>query len=356
MKRFVIEERDELKNITAYDGAPQKPGMLLDANESAWAMPEKVRAKVVEKLGGIAFNRYPQIDANDLREKIAKDFSFTKENVQLGNGSSELLYACCYAFGGAGRKIAYISPSFSMYKVYVEMSGSIDKPFSLEEDFMLDYEKLKNFIAEEQPHVLIICNPNNPTGTHYDKEKLLCALKNSSCLVVMDEAYMEFASGSMVDVLNDNHNMIVMRTFSKAYGLASNRIGYALCANKDIIKTLTKVLLPYHINAMTLTVAGTVWDNRDKYESSIESIMKERELFAGELDGIGIKVYPSKTNFLFFTLGSEEKNKKLINLLLEKSIYLRDFSSSQLLGGIRMTIGRPEENREVLSVIKECSK
>lgn len=356
MKNFMIEERPELKNITAYSGGPQKPGILLDANENAWNMPEAVRQKVFGRLAALHFNRYPQIDAAGLREKIGKDFGFTKDNVQLGNGSSELLYACCYAFGGAGRKVAYISPSFSMYKVYAEMSGSIDTPFSLEEDFTLGYAKLEDFLAKEQPSVLIICNPNNPTGTHYDKEKLLAIVKKAKCLVVMDEAYMEFASGSMTDELGENPNMIVLRTFSKAYGLASSRIGYALCGNKEIIDVLTKVLLPYHINAMTLEAAGTVWKSRDMYKECIEGIIKERDDFSQKLTDLDIKVYPSQTNFLFFTLSSMQQNKKLMDMLAQSGIYLRDFTANPLLSGIRMTVGTPDENKKVLSIIKECGK
>lgn len=355
MSSFVLKERSELESIVPYQGAPQLPGIILDANENAHPMPEAVKAKVMQTLDALAFNRYPQIDAADLRSMIAQSLGVESKHVQVGNGSSELLTMSAYAFGGEGRKVSYIWPSFSMYKFYAQFSGSTDCPFMLEQDFAIDYDKLKNFLAAEKPALIFICNPNNPTGTFYDVKKLCEVIKNSSCLVLMDEAYMEFADegNSMLKYLDELPNMAVLRTFSKAYGLASGRVGYIVAKNEKIIEVLGKALLPYHVNAMSLAVAQTVYQNRDEYKASIKAIIEERKRLSAEITALGMKVYPSQTNFIFFTLANSESNLAFVKTLTNESIFVRDFSGKPELGGIRLTVGTKEENDKVLAILKE---
>lgn len=348
-----IKERVGLEKLKPYQGGPQLPGIILDANENSFAMPAAVCEKVQQTLQNIAFNRYPQIDASGLRSLLAQELGLPIENVQVGNGSSELLSACAYAFGGKGRKLSYIYPSFSMYKVYAQLSESIDCPFALEKDFSLDFDKLKDFLRKERPAMIFLCNPNNPTGTYYDTDKLFAVIKDADCLVLLDEAYMEFADAdaSMFKYLDKLSNTAILRTFSKAYGLASSRLGYIAAANRRIIDTLGKVLLPYHVNAMSLAVGEQVYRNRHFYKESISAIIEERQRLCSELAQLGGKVYPSKTNFVFFSFA--DKDTSLVKFLATNKIFVRDFTTSPDLAGIRLTVGTKEENEIVVAKIKD---
>ena len=348
-----IIERVGLENLQPYQGGPQLPGIIMDANENAFPMPKQVSLKVQDVLAKIAFNRYPQIDAAELRGLLAQGVGLDTANIQVGNGSSELLHACAYAFGGEGRKLSYIYPSFSMYKIYAQLSGSVDCPFTLERDFSLDFDKLKNFLQKERPAILFICNPNNPTGNYYDTDELFRVIKEVDGLVLLDEAYMEFAGEeySMFKYLSKLPNAAILRTFSKAYGLASGRVGYIAATNRKIIDILGKVLLPYHVNALSLAVAQVVYQNRNFYKECISSIIKERDEVSAALSSFGYTVYPSKTNFIFFS--ADDKTGELVNFLGERGIILRSFATNPDLRGIRMTMGTGEENEKALAQIKE---
>ena len=348
-----IIERVGLENLQPYQGGPQLPGIIMDANENAFPMPKQVGLEVQDVLAKIAFNRYPQIDAAELRGVLAQSVGLDSANIQVGNGSSELLHACAYAFGGEGRKLSYIYPSFSMYKIYAQLSGSVDCPFTLERDFSLDFDKLKKFSQKERPAILFICNPNNPTGNYYDADELFKVIKEVDGLVLLDEAYMEFAGEecSMFKYLSKLPNTAILRTFSKAYGLASGRIGYIAAINRKIIDILGKVLLPYHVNALSLAVAQVVYQNKEFYKESISKIIKEREEVSGMLSSLGCKLYPSKTNFIFFSAG--DKNSELISFLGNRGIFLRSFAANPDLSGIRMTVGTRAENEKALAQIKE---
>jgi histidinol-phosphate/aromatic aminotransferase/cobyric acid decarboxylase-like protein len=215
----------------------------LDAGDTGRArLCEQLRAM----LNGLAFNRYPEIDAYSLRQELARGLGLNTEQVLAGNGSSELLYAACQAFGGPGRKIAYIYPSFSMYKTYAALSDSEGLAFPLDADFSLDAGRLSAFLRKQRPDILLICNPNNPTGTLYPAKELSALIANADCLVLLDEAYTEFApaGSSLLDNLKEFKNLAVFRTFSKAYGLAGLRVGYMASANSEIMRAVGKALLP----------------------------------------------------------------------------------------------------------------
>ncbi len=354
MSEFIIE-RAGFAALKPYSFVPPSSDVFLDANENPYAMPQVVREKVLERLGDLAFNRYPQIDACALRSALAVGLNVDLAKVQVGNGSSELLTACCHAFGGAGRKIAYPYPSFSMYEVYVRLSDSTPCPYQLTEDFSLDVAGLKDFFAREKPSVLIICNPNNPTGNLARVEQLKEVLAVADCLVLVDEAYMEFADQSLLPSLAEYKNLVVLRTFSKAYGLASSRVGYMVSDNEGIIKTVGKVLLPYHVNALSLAVAQVVYEQRAVYEKIIKELIGQRGSLAESLKDMGLKVYPSAANFVFFSVaGSPEQGQRLSGFLAGEKISVRDFSSHPALaGGIRLTVGTAEENAKVLISIEK---
>ena len=188
--------------------------MKLDANERTDGWPPTVAMEFRERLAALPFNRYPEITAYSLRKKLAATVGCTAEQIQVGNGSSELLAAICYVFGGSGRKIIYPEPSFSMYPVYIRLADSQPVPVKLESDYSLSIDTFRNHA--QHADLAIVCNPNNPTGNVLPPDSIAELARELTCPLVVDEAYFEFYKNSAVDLLKTNKNLIIVRTFSKA--------------------------------------------------------------------------------------------------------------------------------------------
>ena len=381
-----FKARKGLEEIEEYTVEHIEADIIVNANECNWGLPVAVQTEIAEAAKGFAFNRYPPMKAERLCRLIAADFGVPEANVQVGNGSSELLQMACYAFGGSGRKIAFPSPSFSMYGVYTKLSDSKSLPYSLNEDGYIDSEAVIAFCNREKPNLLIICNPNNPTGNYNSLWQMEKILANVDCPVIMDEAYMEFAggyeadfAGSTMTLLAKYDNFICLRTFSKAYGLASMRVGYAV-GSREMMRILGKVLLPYHVNAFSLLTAEIVYKHKQLFVERTNQIIVEREKMRNSLTELGFRVWDSATNFLMFTalpemadklslfgkneaLAAEEGTAKklagqtVFRFLANRKILARDFTRNPALeGGIRLTMGTPEENAIILETIKEVCK
>ena len=381
-----FKARKGMEEIEEYTVEHIEADIIVNANECNWGLPVAVQTEIAEAAKGFAFNRYPPMKAERLCRLIAADFGVPEANVQVGNGSSELLQMACYAFGGSGRKIAFPSPSFSMYGVYTKLSDSKSLPYSLNEDGYIDSEAVIAFCNREKPNLLIICNPNNPTGNYNSLWQIEKILANVDCPVIMDEAYMEFAggyeadfAGSTMTLLAKYDNFICLRTFSKAYGLASMRVGYAV-GSREMMRILGKVLLPYHVNAFSLLTAEIVYKHKHLFVERTNQIIVEREKMRNSLTELGFRVWDSATNFLMFTalpemadklslfgkneaLAAEEGTAKklagqtVFRFLANRKILARDFTRNPALeGGIRLTMGTPEENAIILETIKEVCK
>ena len=381
-----FKARKGLEEIEEYTVEHIEADIIVNANECNWGLPVAVQTEIAEAAKGFAFNRYPPMKAERLCRLIAADFGVPEANVQVGNGSSELLQMACYAFGGSGRKIAFPSPSFSMYGVYTKLSDSKSLPYSLNEDGYIDSEAVIAFCNREKPNLLIICNPNNPTGNYNSLWQIEKILANVDCPVIMDEAYMEFAggyeadfAGSTMTLLAKYDNFICLRTFSKAYGLASMRVGYAV-GSREMMRILGKVLLPYHVNAFSLLTAEIVYKHKQLFVERTNQIIVEREKMRNSLTELGFRVWDSATNFLMFTalpemadklslfgkneaLAAEEGTAKklagqtVFRFLANRKILARDFTRNPALeGGIRLTMGTSEENAIILETIKEVCK
>lgn len=380
--------RRSLNDIEEYKVEYVAAEIIVNANENNFPIPEKVAEKIEKIAKDFPFNRYPPIKAENLCETIAEGLELYTENVKIGNGSSELLQTACYVFGGLGKKIAIPYPSFSMYGVYVQMSDSTAVQYHLSDDGFLDADKLISFCRKENPDLLIICNPNNPTGNYNELsvvEKIIGAVQ---CPVIVDEAYMEFAdgkdvplldmrpldkvwlvAGSTLSLIGNYSNLICFRTFSKAYGLAGLRCGYAV-GTAQLIKLLGKALLPYNVNSYSLMVAKVVYENKLLYKTMVKTIREERDKMAEFLRKLGFSVWPSSTNFLLFCAQGflSEKlaaacgkkyggnlpdvvasGKMLYRYFLENGILVRDYTTHPYLTGcLRITLGRPEENKIIL--------
>ena len=391
MSSFTV--RQSIEAMEEYAVESVAADIIVNANESNYPLPQEIAEKITQRTARFPFNRYPPIKSENLCEVIAKELDVDIDCVKIGNGSSELLEKACYVFGGPGKKIAVPWPSFSMYGEYAALSDSEEVRYPLTAEGFVDADSVIAFCKEQQPSLLIVCNPNNPTGNYNSLAAMEKILANVDCPVIMDEAYMEFAdgkelapndlrpmhklwlvAGSTLSLVGRYSNLMVFRTFSKAYGLAGLRCGYAVGA-LGLVRQLGKALLPYHVNAFTLMAAKTVYENKELYKERIKTIREERDKFAACLKTLGFKVWPTATNFVTFRAEGElmqqfakayaakfterlpeqaAGGKLIFKYLLANSILVRDFSTHSLLQGcLRITIGLPEENKQIIAKITE---
>ncbi len=381
--------RKSIENLSGYTVQHVEAKIIADTNESNYPMPEAVKEKILSMTETFPFHRYPPIKAENLSGVIAKELDLPEDNVRIGNGAGELLQKACYAFGGSGRKIAFPVPSYDMYATYVQLSDSEAAPYRLREDGYLDAEAVISFCQKEQVALLIICNPNNPTGNYNPLPQIERIVASVKCPVVVDEACMEFAGGRDVDSLdmrplnkiwlvagsvltisNKYSNLLCIRTFSKAYGLAGLRCGYAVGCS-GIIRILGKTLLPYQVNAYTLMTAKVVYENKLLYKDLIKKVVQERELLTDFLQQQGFEVWPSAANFVLFRASGrmaeilaesydevygrdevmtalEKSGHFIYRFLLSHGILAADFAACpQLAGCIRLTVVLPDENSNI---------
>lgn len=391
MSEFSV--RKSIEAMEEYSVESVAADIIVNANESNYPVPEEIAQSVAARTARFPFNRYPPIKSENLCEVIAKELDVDVDCVKIGNGSSELLEKACYVFGGPGKKIAVPWPSFSMYGEYADLSDSIAVRYPLTREGYVDADAVIDFCKKEQPSLLIVCNPNNPTGNYNSLAAMEKIIANVDCPVIMDEAYMEFAdgkelppndmrplnklwlvAGSTLSLLGKYSNFMVFRTFSKAYGLAGMRCGYAVGA-LGLVRQLGKALLPYHVNAYTLMVAKTIYENKELYKERIKTIRAERDKMAFYMQKLGFRVWPTATNFVMLRAEGElaeqlakayyakygkdlteqaASGKMIFKYYLENSILVRDFTTHPVLtGALRITVGLPEENKQILAKLTE---
>ncbi len=342
--------RQGLEALPTYDVSEKDWNIKINANESNLNLPPLVEERVMSRLSRIAFHRYPDTEMDDLKDLIARNFRLSEENVLVANGSSEILEKLFFAFGGPNRNIVFPMPSFSMYNIYAKLSESEAKVVPLNEDYTLNVEKFVQTVQDCDAKLAVLCTPNNPTGTVVSVADIEYIAKNIACPLAVDEAYVEFYGVSAASLLEKYPNLIVARTFSKAYGLAAARVGYML-AGKDIIHMVGKACMPYHVNVMSLATAAIVYQMRDEFVPRIQMYVAERKRMAEGLAKLaGVTVYPSETNFI---LMHHEKSAELNAYLESLKIGVRSFGNAPgLTNCLRITIGTREENDQWFSAIK----
>ena len=346
-----MDYRKNLDEMPSYDGVEKDYRIKVNANESTMNLPPLVEERVLNRLSYIAFNRYPNEEYYNLVEQIAKNFSADKNQILLGGGSSEIIEKVFHAFGGAGKKIIYPQPSFSMYKIYAKAAECEGVPFDLDEKFNLNVDEFIKKIREVKASLAVVCNPNNPTGNALTVDEVEKIVSSIDCAFLLDEAYVEFYGHSAVNLVKKYPNLIVARTFSKAYGLAGARVGYMI-ANPEVTKMINKTFMPYHMNTLSLVTADIVYQMRDEFIPRIQMTIAERQRMIGRLQSLrDVEVFPSNTNFILIRLEkADELNKYLENL----GIGIRFFSPTApgLKNCLRISIGTRTENDEVFAAIK----
>ncbi|HHY46291.1 MAG TPA: histidinol dehydrogenase, partial [Firmicutes bacterium] len=273
----------------------------LSANESPYDLPYPIKRRVAESLMNLPFNRYPSPDAAELRHSIARVLGVREDMVVIGAGSDELIQMIIFAMRERVSKVVTLHPTFTMYRHISEVAGLPVAEIPLKKDFSLDVDALLGEL-QDQESLAFLCNPNNPTGTVFTGD-LRYIIRNARGIVVVDEAYHEFCGDTFIDEVREpgktGDKIIILRTLSKAFGLAGLRIGYGVMG-PSLAKQVDRARLPYNCSAISILVAQEVLDHRDEVGRIVAEITAEREKVFQALISHGVEAYPSSTNFILF--------------------------------------------------------
>ena len=327
----------------------------LNTNEAPLPPPEGFGERVAAAAMTIAWNRYPDRSASQLREAIGIRYRRRSDEVFVANGSNEVLQTVLMTFGGPGRTVAVFEPTYALHAHIARSVGSTVVEGQRGDDFTLDLAEVERVITEHSPSVLFLCSPNNPTGLVDPAETVdtvLGLLAGTGCLLVVDEAYGQFADSSAVGMIDDDVPLVVSRTFSKTWSMAAARLGYLL-GPSWLIAELDKTVLPYHLDAMKQAVGLAALDFGTEMDRRVETIVSERQrLMAGFAD-LPVDIWPSGANFFLFR-AAEMSGDELWNALIGRSILVRNCSSWPRLDDcLRVTVGTPAENDRLLRAVGE---
>lgn len=341
--------------LESYDPNFVPADVLLSANESPYSLPQTVQERVQTALSKLALNRYPDPLANCLRDELALWWGLKRQEIMVGNGGDELLFNLLLAFGGSGRSLVITPPAFSEYALQAQLTGTQVCEVPRKSDFSLDEEALLEVCADVD--LVILTSPNNPTGDLVRLEFIEQLAQTSSALIIVDEAYGEFAGDetSARALLQRYDNIVILRTLSKAFALAGARCGYIL-APPEIVEALTVVRQPYSVNVLTQAVAYEVVKAREEFAASIQTLLQERTYVHTQLQAwsrlIDLEVWESSANFLFVRM--PHAHTVFERLRDEASILVRDFSSTPMCENcLRITIGSPDENKRLLRALAD---
>lgn len=342
----------QLADLTPYDPKYLPASAFLSANENPSDVPAEVRRSIDKAIRALDFNRYPDPLAHKLRSQIAEANGLAEDQVLLGNGGDELLFDIALAWGGPGRKVLNMPPTFSVYEANAKLTNTDIINVERCEDYAIDEEAVLARVAQGDIDYVIVTSPNNPTGSLADEAFIERLLEATDALVVVDEAYFEFSRRTVRPLMALHKNLLILRTFSKAFSLAGVRMGYVLAA-PEVIRELIKVRQPYSVDAVSQAIASVVFEQRAKFEPGIKAIIAERERLLDELSKrSGVTVYPSDANYILFRT---ENADSLWEALYDQGILVRDFSHAPRLENcLRVSIGTPEQNDAFLAALDKA--
>jgi histidinol-phosphate aminotransferase len=344
--------RDDLRGAEPY-GAPQLDvAVRLNTNENSHPVPPAVVDAIVAAVAAeaAALNRYPDREALALRADLAAylGHGLSGEQVWAANGSNEVLQQLLQAFGGPGRTALGFTPAYSMHPILAAGTGTRWVDGARAGDFDLSPSSAAAQVAEHQPDVVFLCSPNNPTGTALDPAVIDAVLGVAPGMVVVDEAYAEFARAgtpSALTLLDEHPRLVVTRTMSKAFALAGARVGY-LAAAPAVVDALRLVRLPYHLSSLTQAAARAALAHADALLSTVDDLKAQRDRIVSTLRADGFEVVPSDANFVLF--GRFPDQRVTWRRLLDAGVLVRDVG---LPGWLRVTAGTTEETDAFLAAV-----
>jgi len=345
--------RKEVLEIAGYHLASHPEALKLNQNEVSADIPGEIKAQVLEKIVRVPWNRYPQSQPFSLRDKLSQKLNWPSEGILIANGSNVLIQAILMATAINSRVMA-VDPTFGLYEIEGKALGNEMVCVRLGENFSFPLEAFLKSMAENPPAIVFLANPNAPTGNLFPREAMVEVIKNAPCLVVVDEAYFQFADYHLFEELQNYKNLILLRTFSKAFGLGAIRIGYAL-ADPAVAKEISKVLLPYCVSVLNEAVAEALLDHPEIVDLRVTDIKIGRAWLYQTLASLeGAKSYASQTNFVLFQV---EDAVRVFEGLLAEGVLIRNVSNPRSLpNALRVTVGTTQENERFVKALEKVLK
>lgn len=351
--KTVVKSVPQLDGLEPYDPKYIPAEVLISANESPYDISVELRAEIAEAVAAVPFNRYPDPLANELRDMIAQAHGLTRDQVLLGNGGDELLFNVALAYGCVGRKMINLTPTFSVYELNARLNNTEVVAIPRKADLSIDEEAVLARVAEGDISYIVVTSPNNPTGAVAGHEFVERLLNATDALVLLDEAYGEFAEETCLDLLKDHENLLILHTFSKAFSLAGVRLGYVL-GSENVIREFIKFRQPYSVDAVSQAIAKVVYAHRDQFmEKAHELGAAARAVAARVAEMPGVEaVYPTDANFFLFKV---PRAGLVWQMLYDQGVLVRDFSRCPGIEDcLRVTAGSPEENQKFLQALENA--
>ena len=344
--------KKQVLDVPAYTLRAYRAGIKLNQNESPYDFPPDLKEEVLRRYGARAWSRYPDFVPDEMRERLGRLAGWKREGVLVGNGSNELLQATLMVLVHDRTAVGVPTPTFTVYGLVARILGGKVAAIPLDDDLKFPVDAILAKLDESGARLLIVCTPNNPTGTVLERSALERILETFHGFVLLDEAYYEFCGQTGVELLERYPRLIITRTFSKAMGMAGLRVGYLL-ANPEIATQIAKAKLPYSVNQFSLAAAEVALENLDRFRPAIDAILRERDRLGAGLAAIpGVHVYPSGGNFFLFRLPLPPRS--VFDGLYERGILVRDVSGYPMLSQcLRVSVGTPEENGRFLEALGE---
>jgi histidinol-phosphate aminotransferase len=338
-------QRSTVRDIPLYYN-PKVSGIRMDTSTNPLGANPAAKEAMLECID-LDLNQYPTPYSDGLRLALADRYGLDMHHFVVGNGSDEVLDIIFKSFLEPGETVLLPYPSYSLHGYFVKINAGKVATVDLKDDFQLDAERMN----KKQGKIVLLCNPNNPTSNTFSSKDIEALLERRDRIVVVDEAYGEYAGKSFIPDVDSHDNLIVTRTFSKAYALAGMRIGYAV-SNPELAEVMQRVKIPYSLNRVSEMIAMKALQNQEFVRRGVDLVNRERVRLEKGLTALGFQVYPSEANFILFK--SPIDHAMLVKKLSEKGVMIRDFGKNRRLENcVRTTIATREMNETLLSKLKE---
>jgi len=349
----VIGPRDDLALMEGYHSPQVDVEVRLNTNEAPEPPPEGFEAALVEEIRALDWHRYPDRSYRALRGAIADLHGVAPDQVFAANGSNEVLQTLCLTYGGPGRTAAVFEPTYALHSHIARITGTGVATGERRADLGLDLEEVRRVVTEAAPEITFLCSPNNPTGLVEDEATVRSVLDLAPGLLVVDEAYGQFAPWSALELVADDVPLVVTRTYSKTWSMAAARLGY-LVGPRTLVAQLDQVVLPYHLDSMKQAAGRLALGFQPAMEARVAALVEERGRLTAALADLDVDIWPSGANFVLFR-PRERDGHDVWQRLLDRGVLVRDCSGwPRLSGCLRVTIGTTAEDDAFLAALEEA--
>ena len=346
------EPRDDLALMAGYHSPQVDVAVRLNTNEAPEPPPAAFSRQLAAELVTMEWHRYPDRSYRELREAIAKHHEVAPEQVFAANGSNEVLQTVLLTYGGPGRTAAVFEPTYALHSHVARITGTAVAVGERDDGLALDPAEVRRVLAEARPEVTFLCSPNNPTGMLEPEPVVRAVVEAAPGLVVVDEAYGQFAPRSALELVDGERPLVVTRTFSKTWSMAAARLGY-LVGPAWLVAELDKVALPYHLDATKQAAGVLALSFEDEMRARVAALVEERGRVLSGLGDLPVDVWPSDANFVLFR-PRERSGDEVWKALVDRSVLVRNCASWPRLDGcLRVTIGTRDEDDRFLAALTE---